>query len=435
MLHGADNPNRIGLLPGEKPPRPTPTFESGNYSINWLSTTIICTPPLLVLAAVLYGVPLTTPTFIAAVVFYFLHGLGITVGYHRLFSHRSFTASKPVEQVLGFLGAGALQGSARWWCRNHRVHHNFIDTDLDPYNAKRGFFYSHLGWMLMKQDYETLGYVDISDLNANRYITFQHNWYMPIALFSGVALPTLVCGLGWGDWLGGYFYAALAKVVFVHHSTFFINSLAHSSLFGAEQNFSEEHTSHDSWVCSVLALGEGYHNFHHSHVQDHRNGIMWYHWDPTKWIIRLLEVAGHAKHLVRVPNAVIERSRATVSHAKAQREVAALDKALAAMDRSVAVATEWTWAEVERKCEQEQRKLIVVGNYVLDIERQIPTGSGYTHNSTMIDWSKAHPGGYKIMDAFIGKDATDAMTGGVYKHSAGAFNLLQHLRVASLKRD
>merc|ERR1711916_165631 len=119
-------------------------------------------------------------------------------------------------------------------------HHRYIDTDLDPYNAKRGFFFSHVGWMLMKQDYSNLGHVDVSDLNASKAVRAQHVHYLKIAMLSGIVLPTLICGLGWGDWLGGYFYAALAKMVFVHHTTFFINSLAHSPLFAASQNFSDQ---------------------------------------------------------------------------------------------------------------------------------------------------------------------------------------------------
>lgn len=434
MLAGSDRPDRVGLLPTEQAKKPVPSWEKGDFKINWLNTTIITFPPLAVLGAIIYGVPLTWPTFVVAVVFYFLNGFGITVGYHRLFSHRAFVATRAAQEFLGFLGAGALQGSIKWWGRNHRIHHNYIDTDKDPYNAKRGFLFSHLGWMVMKQDYSVLGYVDISDYHASKYIQNQHDYYMFYALTSGVILPTLICGLINGDWVGGYFYGALAKVVFVHHSTFFINSLAHSNLFGAEQNFSENHTSHDSFLCSILALGEGYHNFHHEFAQDYRNGIKWYQWDPSKWLIRGMEMLGHAKHLVRVPNSVIEQNTTTVSHNKAKRQLEASKKKLSELEKTVSVPAVWSWADIEEKV-AEGRKLMVVGNYVIDIDRKIPTGSGYTHKDTPMDWGKVHPGGYKILDAYIGKDATDAMSGQVHRHSEGAFNLLQHLRVASLKHE
>lgn len=434
MLAGADHPDRIGLLPTEEAKHPSPSWTKGNFQLNYLNSAIVFLPPFAVLGAALYGIPLTLPTFVVALAFYFLNGFGITVGYHRLFSHRAFVATRAVQQIFGFLGAGALQGSIKWWGRNHRIHHNYIDTDKDPYNAKRGFLYSHFGWMIMKQDYSVLGYVDISDFHANSYVQHQHDHYMWYALTSGVFLPTIICGLINGDWVGGYFYAALAKVVFVHQSTFFINSLAHSSLFGAVQNFSENHTSHDSWLCSILALGEGYHNFHHEFAQDYRNGTKWYHWDPSKWLIRGMEMIGHAKHLVRVPNSVIERNVATVCHNKAQRQLEASKKKLAELEKNVTVPASWTWDDIEKKV-SEGRKIMVVGSYVIDIERKIPTGSGYTHKDASMDWGKVHPGGYKILDAYVGKDATDAMSGQVHRHSEGAFNLLQHLRVASLKRD
>merc|ERR1711907_475601 len=133
---------------------------------------------------------------------------------------------------------------------------------------------------------------------------------------------------------------------------------------------------------------------------------------------------GHAKHLVRVPNSVIERNMTTVSHDKAQRQ----------LEKSVSVPAVWTWADIEEKV-AEGRKVMVVGNYVIDIARKIPTGSGYTHKDSAMDWGKVHPGGYKILDAYVGKDATEAMSGQVHRHSEGAFNLLQHLRVASLKHE
>lgn len=435
MLTGADDPNRVGLLPHEKASREPPQFSKGNFEFNLLNCAIVGLPPLMVLAAVIYGVPLQFSTFCVGLLFYGLNGLGITVGFHRLFSHRAFVAHHLVQRIALFLGAGALQGSCLWWSRLHRIHHCEIDSDRDPYSAKRGFWFSHVGWMIMKQDVSILGYVDISDLKANRHVMLQHKNYLPAALLSGVILPTLMCGLISGDWVGGYFYAALAKVVFVHHSTFFINSLAHSSLFGATQPFSENHTSHDSFVCSLLALGEGYHNLHHEHASDYRNGLEWYQYDPSKWIIRTLEFFGFAKHLVRTPQSVLDRSKQQVCHRKAERELKEAQRQLALLDKNVAAPTVWTWADVERKVQDDCRKLIVVGDYVVDLEKPIQTGAGYTHTNLSMDWCKVHPGGYKILDAYIGKDATNAMTGGVYKHSDGAFNLLQHLRVASLKRE
>ena len=424
-----------GLRPGEEASRPLPSWRKGNWKFNWVSTSIIVVPLLLSLGAVVAGVPLHLYTFIAAVIGWCWNGMGITLGYHRFFAHRAFNASKPLRAVIGFAGAGAFEGSIKWWARNHRIHHRYVDTDKDPYNANRGFIYSHCGWMIMKQDYELLGHVDVADLNADPVVRFNHKHYLPLAILSGVVLPVLVCGLGWGDWMGGLFYAGFAKIVFVHHCTFFINSLAHTGFAGALQGFSMEHTSHDSWLCALLTFGEGYHNFHHEFAQDYRNGIMWYHWDPTKWMIRLLEMTGHAKHLVRIPNSVIESNKDQVRMQKIEQERKELEKRLRRKASFAAERPEvWSWETIAQKVEQGQ-KLTVIGGYVLDLEKTIPTGAGYTHSTKDVNWYNAHPGGRKMLDMYIGKDATSAVTGGVYRHSRGAFNLIQQLYVASVEKE
>jgi stearoyl-CoA desaturase (delta-9 desaturase) len=433
-MRGADKPGRVGLLPGEQCTKEQPSFRKGNYQINWLNAAVVLLPPvMLIYATLVLRVPLDARTFWVAVVAYFLNGWGITVGYHRMFSHRVCVAEPWVQALFLFLGAGAMQNSAKWWCRSHRIHHNYIDTDKDPYNAKRGFVFSHMGWILMKQDVSTLGYVDTHDLNTSRLVKLQHKYYVPIALFSGIGLWTLICGLGWGDWMGGYFYAAIAKICFVHQSTFFINSLAHSNFFGAKQNFSENHTSHDSWVCAILSLGEGYHNFHHEFAQDYRNGIKWYHWDPTKWIIRTLEIFGQVRQVVRTPNSVIERNVATVKRNQSQRALEVSKQQLADIDARHDVPETWSWEKFQERVRAGE-KLLVVGHYVLDLQRPIPTGPGYTHKGRTMKWMQVHPGGSRLLEAYVGRDATAAMSGAVHAHSEGAFNLLQHLRVAHIDR-
>eukprot|EP00388_Colpodella_angusta_P045978 GDKK01067881.1.p1 GENE.GDKK01067881.1~~GDKK01067881.1.p1 ORF type:complete len:386 (+),score=74.60 GDKK01067881.1:124-1281(+) len=368
--------NEMGLLPHEKAPRDPPRFEKGKYEINWVSTGIIMVPPLLVLGAILYGVPFEWKTMIVFLAFYLINGLGITAGYHRLFSHRSYNATRPLQTLMAFCGAGAFQGSVKWWARNHRIHHNYIDTDKDPYNAHRGFVYSHLGWMVMKQDYEILGRVDISDLNANKMLRFQHDNYFPMALMSGIILPTLICGLGWGDWAGGYFYAALLKMVMIHHGTFCINSLAHTSLFGAKQQYSEEHSSHDSVICALVTFGEGYHNFHHEFSQDFRNGLKWFDYDPTKWTILLFNYLGMAKNLVRTPDHIIAHNFYGVRKDQSKRVYDDAVSRLQVIETKTAVPADaqWTWDEIARRCEA-GAKLMVIGKYVIDIERKLPLGS------------------------------------------------------------
>lgn len=416
----------------EEPARRQPSFHENNYEINWIAVAVLTIPVFGVIAAVLMGIPLQWKTFLTAVFFYMFNGcLGVTVGYHRLFSHRAYTASTGFQWLCAFAGAGSFEGSAKWWGRNHRIHHRYVDTEKDPYNAQRGFIFSHAGWMIMKQDYSLLGKVDVSDYKYNKVIQLQHQHFFKIAMVSGVILPTLICGLGWGDWLGGYFYAALAKIVFVHHCTFFINSLAHTSFFGAVQNYSDRHSSHDSFVCALFTFGEGYHNFHHEFAQDYRNGIKWYHYDPTKWTIRVASVLGAVKNLVRTPNHVIEANFNKMLLKKSRVNAAVAEKCLEKLD--VPVEEEWTWEKVQDEVTK-GRKLIVINDEVIDLMRSIPTGAGYTHGSKDMVWFSSHPGGQRILDMFVGKDATSAFTGGVYGHSSGAESYLPLLRVASLKK-
>lgn len=404
------------------------------HGIDYYSAGVVFLPPVMILAAVLSGVEFQYKTMIVGIIFYFCNMLGITMGYHRLWSHRAFKASKTLQWVLAIWGAGALQGSIKWWCRNHRVHHRYVDTDQDPYNAHRGFWFTHVGWMLAKRKNEDYGHVDVSDFKSNPIVMWQHINYQYIAVGFGLVAPTLICGLGWGDYSGGYFYAALLKAVLVHHNTFFINSLAHTDLFGwAKQNFSTNHTSHDSFFTALLTLGEGYHNFHHEFAQDYRNGVLWHHWDPTKWAIRVCEMWGSATFLIRVPNDVIKRNQFEVELAERTQAVEETKAKLAKLTKTVSTPTSMAWSEFEARCTQGE-KLIVVGEYVLDMKKAIPTGSGYTHKSTEMNWYVNHPGGKAMLDAFVGKDATAAMSGGVYKHSQGAFNLVQHLRIANIEK-
>jgi stearoyl-CoA desaturase (delta-9 desaturase) len=113
-------------------------------------------------------------------------------------------------------GAGAVQGSIRWWCRGHRAHHRYTDTDLDPYNAHKGFFYSHIGWLLFNPRCKQ-GVADISDITKNEVVRWQQRWLIYLILGMGFVVPTVVAGFGWGDWAGGYFYAGVARLCFVHH--------------------------------------------------------------------------------------------------------------------------------------------------------------------------------------------------------------------------
>jgi stearoyl-CoA desaturase (delta-9 desaturase) len=388
--------------------------------INWINTIVVFSPVLLAF----YGF-LTTAwcwqTFLLMFGYYYLTGIGITAGYHRLWSHRAYEAAPALQWFLTCMGAASYQGSAIWWCRNHRVHHRYIDTERDPYNATRGFVYTHFGWMVLKQDYTKLGRADISDLRALPCLRFQHRHYLPVAFSFGVLLPWLVAGFGWGDWRGGFFYAAMLRIVLVHNSTFFVNSLAHSSLFGAIQSFSDQNTSHDSMVTALLTLGEGYHNFHHEFPHDYRNGIRFFHFDPTKWTIRALSWIGLAYNLSRAPQNEISREKIEMSLRRLQRELKTVD-----CGPDPATLAEWTWEEIGAKCKA-GAKLTCLHGFVVDLMKPIAITK---RPDVLLPWYNHHPGGKQMLEVFVGKDATGAFEGQTYMHSRAANILSERMRVA-----
>lgn len=240
----------------------------------------------------------------AAVVLWILTGLGITGGYHRLFSHKGWSAHRAVEVVLACLGGAAAQNSVLAWAADHRRHHSRVDTEQDPYNAHWGFWWSHMGWIIRDDPFQT-GEESIPDLARDPFLQFQHRHYVLLA--AAVNLLLVVCaGLVTGRMLGAFVVAGLARVVVVQHFTFTINSLSH--MWGS-QPFSAANSSRDNWLLGVITLGEGYHNYHHAFETDYRNGIAWYAFDPTKWLIWSLSKLGLADNLRRTPVDVVLRRR------------------------------------------------------------------------------------------------------------------------------
>lgn len=216
-------------------------------------------------------------------------GLGITCGYHRLFAHRSYSATWPVRSILLLAGCVGIEESAWSWCRDHRRHHRYIDRDGDPYNASRGFWHAHFLWMFRKDPWRVTD-TGGSDLWKDPLLRFQHRFYLPLAGLTGLGLPMAIASL-WGDPWGGLLVAGLARIVVNHHLTFAINSVCHTV---GKQTYSDRHSARDNWVTALFTYGEGYHNFHHEFPGDYRNGIRAYHWDPSKWVIHVLWKAGLA---------------------------------------------------------------------------------------------------------------------------------------------
>lgn len=274
--------------------------------IDWVNAIFLITTPIVsVILAIKY---FSTNGFefsqiALAVFFYFLTGLSITAGYHRLFAHRAYKANNFTKFIYLLFGAATFQNSALKWCTDHRVHHNHVDHDKDPYNIKKGFFYAHMGWIFFKE-------VDSDpkfpkDLTNDKLIMWQHRNYLWLCVVVGFVLPTVI-GHFLGSALGGFALAGVGRVVMVHHCTFFINSLCH--IVGTRP-YTDTNTARDSAVMAVFSYGEGYHNYHHYFPVDYRNGIRWYHFDPTKWLIKSLSIIGWAKDLKKVPEKLIAEAQ------------------------------------------------------------------------------------------------------------------------------
>ena len=239
-----------------------------------------------------------------ALVMYLLVGISITAGYHRFFSHKSYEASRPLQVFFAFFGALAAQNSILWWSSAHRIHHKHVDDDWDPYNIKRGFLWAHIVW-IFKKNPDKPTFDNSPDLLKNPVVMWQNRWHQVILIVGGFGIPTLI-GAMFGDAIAGLLWGGFVRIAVIHHTTFFVNSLAH---YWGARTFSEEVSARDNWAVALVTMGEGYHSFHHRFPADFRNGIRWYHWDPAKWFIAVMKVLGLAGDLRTTPAPMIEQAR------------------------------------------------------------------------------------------------------------------------------
>ncbi|MEO6326279.1 MAG: fatty acid desaturase, partial [Thermoanaerobaculia bacterium] len=231
-------------------------------------------------------------------------GFAITAGYHRLWSHQTYEAHPVVQAFYLFFGALALQNSVLNWCSDHRNHHRYVDRDWDPYNIKRGGWYAHIVWIFYKARPDK-SFDNVPDLKKNKLVMFQHRFGTYLGIIAGLGIPTLI-GAFFGRPIGGLLWGGFLRIVLIHHTTFFVNSVSH--LYGTRP-YTDENSARDHWLLAIVTNGEGYHNFHHKFPSDFRNGIQWYHWDPGKWLIRFLHSVGLARHLTVTPQPIIEKAK------------------------------------------------------------------------------------------------------------------------------
>lgn len=255
----------------------------------------------------LWGWGVTWMELMLLAVMYTTTGLGVTVGYHRLFAHRSFEAVRPVRFLLAVLGSMAVQGPVLTWVAIHRRHHQHSDRAEDPHSPHHhgggvrgvlaGFWHAHIGW-IFKGNYPNLRRY-VPDLNGDRLIRITSRMF-GVWVFLGLLIPTVLGGVLTGTWTGallGFLWGGLVRIFLGHHVTWSINSVCH--LWGGRP-YDKGDQSRNNFVFGILGLGEGWHNNHHAFPSSARHGLRWWQIDLSYLAIRALAFAGLARR-VRVP--------------------------------------------------------------------------------------------------------------------------------------
>lgn len=227
---------------------------------------------------------------------FFLRMFGITAGYHRYFSHRSFKTGRGFQFVLAFLGTLSVQKGVLWWAANHRIHHKFADQEEDVHSpTRRGFWWSHAGWIL-SSDYEETHYDRIPDLVRYPELRWLNDHFLVPPLLMAVALFA-VGGASWLVW--GFF----VSTTLLWHVTFMINSLAH--VYGSRR-YETTDTSRNNFWLALLTMGEGWHNNHHTFMNSTRQGFFWWEIDATYYILKALSWVGITWDLIPPPARLLE---------------------------------------------------------------------------------------------------------------------------------
>ncbi|KAM5139948.1 acyl-CoA desaturase 1-like [Callospermophilus lateralis] len=258
----------------------------------------------------LYGITLVPTckfyTLLCAYVYYLISVLGITAGAHRLWSHRTYKARLPLRLFLIFADTMAFQNDVYEWARDHRTHHKFSETHADPHNSRRGFFFSHVGWLLVRKHpavKEKGATLDLSDLKAEKLVMFQRRYYKPAVLLMCFILPTLVPWFCWGEtFLHSLCVATFLRYAIVLNVTWLVNSAAH--LYGYRP-YDKNIDSRENILVSLGAVGEGFHNYHHSFPYDYSASEYRWHINFTTFFIDCMAVLGLAYDRKKVSKAAV----------------------------------------------------------------------------------------------------------------------------------
>jgi len=232
--------------------------------------------------------------WVVCVALYWIRMFGTTGVYHRYFSHRTYKTSRWFQFVLALLAMSSSQKGVLWWAAAHRTHHKLSDQDGDPHDSRRGFWYSHVGWLYDHN--EATDYGKVKDLARFPELVFLNKlWFLP-PLALGVTVWLLG---GWSCLLIGFFLSTAV----LWHGTFTINSLSH--IFGS-QRYDAGDTSTNNWLLAIITMGEGWHNNHHHFMGSTRQGFFWWEYDVTYYILRLFQALGLVWDIKEPPQRVYD---------------------------------------------------------------------------------------------------------------------------------
>jgi len=264
----------------------------------------------------LYGLTLlpsiTLYSWIWLLATYWISGAGITAGAHRLWAHKAYKAKLPLRLFLTLANSMAGQNSIYVWSRDHRLHHKCSETVGDPHNANRGFFFAHMGWLLVRKHPAVLKAgktIDMSDLERDPVVMFQHRHYLKCYFTAAFILPTLVPYLAWGESLTSSYFMSVVRYVAVLHFTWLVNSAAH---FFGNKPYDKSIGAVENMCVSVLAMGEGFHNYHHTFPYDYSTSEWGLKINLTTAFINLMAKFGQAYKLrTATPLTVAARAHRT----------------------------------------------------------------------------------------------------------------------------
>ena len=262
---------------------------SNRDKLNWLTASVMVAFHVLAVAA--FFTFSWQALFVSLFLYWLATGLGISLGYHRLHTHRSYKTSRLVEYFFAVCGTLTLEGGPLFWVATHRVHHQFSDQEgVDPHTPRDGGFWAHMGWILFGDGHHSdtaLMSKYAPDLAADPFYRFLNTYhYVPLV---GLGLLLLAVG-GWPFVLWGVFLRVVAGL----HATWLVNSATH--MWG-RRRFNTRDDSRNSWWVAVLTFGEGWHNNHHAHPASARHGLAWYEVDLSWLSLRLMRALGLARDI------------------------------------------------------------------------------------------------------------------------------------------